>query len=113
MLFSLNLLLATQETYVNTDRVIPNMKLLHRVVDPLEILPIKRNHIYRKNKSLDTNEWFILSYKDNDLKWEYLCSIHENSFLPYGSLIENINSLSYTTEESILENGAKYSYLMI
>ena len=69
--------------------------------------------IYKKNKSLDTDEWFILSYKDNILKWEYLGSIHENSFLPYGSLIENINRLSYTTEESILENGDKYSYLMI
>ena len=69
--------------------------------------------IYKKNKSLDINEWLILSYKDNNLKWEYLCSIHDNTFLPYGSLIENINRLSYTTEESILENGVKYSYLMI
>ena len=43
---SLNIILANQDSYVNTSVVIKNMKLLNRIVDPLEILPIKRNHIY-------------------------------------------------------------------
>ena len=57
--------------------------------------------IYKKNKSLDINEWLILSYKDNNLKWEYLCSIHENTFLPYGSLIENINRYRASSPRSL------------
>ena len=44
------------------------MNLLHRVVDPLEILPIKRNHIYRKNK-LNFNKTKIFSLLTSDSTW--------------------------------------------
>ena len=80
VLFSLNLLLATQETYINTGRVIPNMKLLHRVVDPLEILPIKRNHIYRKNKlNFHKSKTFSLLISNNNWNKDFINSV--NKFL--------------------------------
>ena len=44
------------------------MKLLYWVVDPIEILPIKRNHIYRKNK-LNFHKSKIFSLKTSDSSW--------------------------------------------
>ena len=44
------------------------MKLLHRVVDPLSILPIKRNHVYRRNK-LNFHKSKIFSLVTSDSTW--------------------------------------------
>ena len=44
------------------------MDLIHRVVDPLEILPIRRTHIYRKNK-LNFNKTKYFSLLTSDINW--------------------------------------------
>ncbi len=75
---SLNVILANQESYVNTDKVIKNMKLLHRVVDPIEILPIKRNHIYRKNKlNFHKSKTFSLVISDNNWNKDFINSVNK------------------------------------
>jgi len=82
-------------------------------LDENDIIIGLNSDIYKKNKTLESEELYILSRKDNNLKWEFLSKIHENALIPYGSLIENVNHLSYTIEESLLENGDKYNYLMM
>ncbi len=44
------------------------MNLIHRVVDPFEILPIKRTHIYKRNK-LNFNESKTFSLLSSDSTW--------------------------------------------
>ena len=68
LFLSLNFILAEQDSYINTSKIIPQMNLLHRVVDPLTILPIKRNHIYRRNK-LNFHKSKIFSLVTSDTTW--------------------------------------------
>ena len=72
------MLLATQDTYINTDRIIPNMKMLYRIVDPLEALPIKRTHIYRKNKLIfHKSKTFCLTTIDSTWNNDFINSVNK------------------------------------
>ena len=95
LLFSillLNLLSSAQDTYINTDKIIPSMNLLHRVVDPLEILPIKRNHIYRKNVNWSKLEENYKTYIDCGGKaiWQFIVFEHNKHQLSQAKKISKI-----------------------
>ena len=54
------------------------MKLLNRVVDPIEILPIKRNHIYRKNKlNFHKSKTFCLVINDSNWNKDFINSVNK------------------------------------
>ena len=77
-IISLNILLATQDTYINMDKVIPNMNMLYRVVDPLDALPIKRTHIYRKNKLIfHKSKTFCLATIDSTWNDDFINSVNK------------------------------------
>ena len=74
----LNFILAEQVLYVKTDRIIENMNLLPQVVDPLKILPIKRTHIYRKNRlNFNKTKTFCLVTSDSTWNNDFLNRVNK------------------------------------